>query len=341
MKSSYLKITSKEMAINETLKFSWGHIIAFVAIILISYVSFMGISYLTDGDFLMAGLGVVGIDVLLIVFFIGAQLMKGTDEKFKRKIIFERILLFAAPVVFCAVMIPYAHFWTVFDRRNDIQTTFSSSLNETKGMFDAYKSYADARIKNYDAKLAKDKVTQPSRQNRVNALKLQLVSDNFNNLKTASCQWIDRASKATVWNVFMLGNIHKIKEALEDWNKSLTEMSLKRMSDESKETSPFTSEDPSVIQANTDLSTLNDYYSSMKTPSWIAITSGAFLMLMLLLPYIIQNRNTKSKKRLIGSEESHFLTKKDQSLKVTTKNGETPDIKTVSDDDDDILSFRM
>ena len=38
---------------------------------------------------------------------------------------------------------------------------------------------------------------------------------------------------------------------------------------------------------------------------------------------------------------AHFLMKKDQSLKVTKKDGETPDIKTVSDDDDDILSFRM
>lgn len=292
------------MAINETLKFSWGHIIAFVAIILISYVSFMGISYLTDGDFLMAGLGVVGIDVLLIVFFIGAQLMKGTDEKFKRKIIFERILLFAAPVVFCAVMIPYAHFWTVFERRNEIQNTFSSSLNETKGMFDAYKSYADTRIKNYDAKLAKDKVTQPSRQNRVNALKLQLVSDNFNNLKTASCQWIDRASKATVWNVFMLGNIHKIKEALEDWNKSLTAMSQKRMSDEAQDATPFTDEDPSVVQANNDLSSLNRHYSNMQAPNWLAIVTGVLLLLMLLFPYVIQSRNTKSTYRLIGTEDA-------------------------------------
>lgn len=293
------------MAINETLKFSWGHIIAFVAIILISYVSFMGISYLTDGNFLFAGIGVVGIDVILIVFFIGAQLMKGTDEKFKRKIIYERILLFAAPIVFCAVMIPYSHFWTVFDRRDDIQTTFSSSLNETKGMFDAYKAYADARIKDYDQKLAKDKVSQPSRQNRVNALKLQLVSDNFSNLKTASCQWIDRASKATVWNVFMLGNIHKIKAALEDWNKSLTAMSQKRMSDEQQDVSPFTSEDPSVVQANKDLTNLNGHYSNMQSPTWLAIVTGVILMLMLFFPYVIQNRNTKSTYRLIGTEDTN------------------------------------
>ena len=103
------------MAINETLKFSWGHIIAFIALIFISYVSFMGITYLTDGDFLYAGLGVLIINLVLIIFFIIPQILKGTDEKFSRKIIFERILFFSAPVFFIAVMVPYAHFWTVFE----------------------------------------------------------------------------------------------------------------------------------------------------------------------------------------------------------------------------------
>ena len=293
------------MAINETLKFSWGHIIAFVAIILISYVSFMGISYLTDGNFLLAGLGVVGIDILIVLFFIGSQLMKGTDEKFKRKIVFERILLFAAPFVFCAVMIPYAHFWTVFDRRDNIENTFSSSLKETKGMFDSYKSYSDNRIKEYDSKLARDKVGQISRENKVKALKLQLVADNYVNLKKASCEWIDRASNATVWNVFMLGNIHKIKDALENWNRSLTTMSQKKMLDEAQGVLPFTSEDASVVQANKDLSSLNSLYSSMQAPTWIAIVSGVILMLMLLFPYVIQSRNTKSTYRLFGTEETN------------------------------------
>lgn len=88
------------MAINETLKFSWGHIIAFVALIIISYLSFMGITYLTNGNFLYAGIGVLIIDVLIILFFIIPQILKGTDEKFRRKIIFERILFFSAPIVF-------------------------------------------------------------------------------------------------------------------------------------------------------------------------------------------------------------------------------------------------
>ena len=40
---------------NETLKFSWGHIIAFLAIIFISYVCYMGNFYQKSADFKAAG----------------------------------------------------------------------------------------------------------------------------------------------------------------------------------------------------------------------------------------------------------------------------------------------
>lgn len=290
------------MAINEKLKFSWGHIIAFVAIIFISYVSFMGISYLTDGNFLWAGIGVAAIDFIIIVFFIGAQNMKGTDKKFNKRIVYERVLVLAAPFVFCAVMIPYAHFWTVFDRRVNIESTFSASIERTKDLFDSYKSYADIRIANYDMKLAKTESSKVSRENKVNALRLQLVSDNFDNLKNVALQWIDRASKATVWNIFMIGNIHKIKDALGSWNKQLTDMSQKIMSEEDRTTSPFTSEDPSVVQANQEISSLDEWYSTIATPNWRAVLTGIILLLMLLFPYFVQSRNTKNSYWLLGKK---------------------------------------
>lgn len=326
------------MAINETLKFSWGHIIAFVAIIFISYVSFMGISYLTDGDFLWAGIGVVLIDVLLVLFFIGAQLLKGTEEKFKKRVILERILVFTSPFIFCVVMIPYAHFWTVFERRGTIENTFSTSLRSTKQMFVSYNEYSDARIKVYDSALSKGRVSQTSRANKIQALKLQLVSDNFVSLKNEANQWIDRASSATVWNVFMIGNIHLVQNALTAWNSSLTLLSSKIMSDEPKGTKSFTDEDISVVTASTNLDTLTAQYRKMGAPTWIAICTALILLFMLYFPYVIQNRNTKSKKRLIGSEESSVSLRNKN--KKQSKSGEI-NTGITSDDDDDILSFKM
>lgn len=325
------------MAINETLKFSWGHIIAFVALIFISYVSFMGITYLTDGDFLYAGLGVLIINLILIVFFIIPQILKGADEKFSRKIIFERILFFAAPIFFIVAMVPYAHFWTVFENRTEIETTFSESIKTTKGMFDSYEVYANGRIKEYDKKLAQNKTNAVHRSNKVEALRLQIIADNYDALKELAIQWIDNSSGATVWNVFMIGNIKKIEKAIENWNHSLNNFSSKIMSDEPDGVESFSSSDPSVTTAKGNLNSLRSVYTTMGAPTMLSIGIVFLLYILLLFPYIIQSRNTKSTFRLIGSEGDSY-TPRPKKQRGTKKNDRPENDMTFSMDDNDSSS---
>ncbi len=293
------------MAFNQTLKFSWGHVIAFVAMIFISYVSFMGITYFTDGNFIVAGLGVIVVNLVLAVFFILPQILKGTDKKFKKKIVYERLLFFTAPFFFAVAMFAFAHFWTVFENRKKVETTFSSAITTTKGMFESYDIYASNRIKEYDNKLAKDKVSKISRTNAVEALKLQIWEANYDELKQSAFNWIDNASGATIWNVFMIGNRKKIEDAIEDWNASLTAFSSKIMTNELQTVKPFTSSDPSVIAAKMTLANVKGLYTSLGTaPTGKAVLTALVLYLLLMFPYIIQRRNTKSEFKLIG-KESH------------------------------------
>ena len=323
------------MAINETLKFSWGHIIAFIALIFISYVSFMGITYLIDGDFLYAGLGVLIINLILIVFFIIPQILKGTDEKFSRKIVFERILFFAAPIFFIVTMIPYAHFWTVFENRAEVESTFSESIRTTKGMFDSYEVYANKRIEEYDKKLAQNKIKAVRRSNKVEALRLQIIADNYDTLKESAIEWVDNASGATVWNVFMIGNIKKIEGAIKNWNLSLYKFSSKIMSDEPDGVRPFSSSDPSVTIAKENLNNLRSIYTTMSAPTVIAIGVGVLLYILLLFPYIIQSRNTKSTFRLIGSEGNSSISRR-KKTKKNDKMERSDDDMTFSMEDDSI-----
>lgn len=298
------------MAINETLKFSWGHIIAFIALIFISYVSFMGITYLTDGNFLYSGLGVLVIDLVLIAFFILPQILKGTERKFDSKIVFERILIFAAPLFYIGAMIPYSHFWTVFKNREQVETTFSESVSAAKEMFAAYELYAGNRIKEYDKKLARAKVKTLQRTNKVEALRLQILGENYDALKTAAVEWIDNAADATVWNVFMLGNIRQIEGAIENWNSELNVFSIKSLSDEPDDIKAFSVSDPSVVVAKDKLSSLRSVYMTMETPTVVAILTVLCLYLLLMFPYVIQRRNCKSTYRLIGSERGGSNTKR-------------------------------
>lgn len=307
------------MAINDTLKFSWGHIIAFLAMIFISYVSFMGLTYLTDGDFMIAGIGVVIIDVLLLSFFIGVQVTKSVEKKFAKRVIVERILLCLTPFVIYICMLPQNHFWTVYEQRQEIEAQFSTSIEQAKEMFDSYESYAAKRTEDYDRLLAKKKVLGASRANKIEALTLQIKSENFTNLKNTAIDWIDKATGATVWNVFMLANIKTINEAIGEWNYQLSQMTLNTMSDEG-DVDAFDSNSEVVSAVKSGLESLKSIYTVRRDTQsycWLIMVLCYF---MLLAPYLIQRRNTKSLYTLVGNKSSESKIEKIQRQYKARKN---------------------
>lgn len=84
------------------LKFSWAHILLFLAIIFIGYVTYVGITYKLDKGLTEPLWYTLGIVVLLLFWFFGVQQLKGVDNnyKFSRCILFERVLLISSPFVF-------------------------------------------------------------------------------------------------------------------------------------------------------------------------------------------------------------------------------------------------
>lgn len=297
------------MAINETLKFSWGHIFAFVAMIVGSYMTFMGITYFTDGNFLFAGIGVGILNLIIIALFIFPQILKATERKFAKIIKRERAIVIIAPIIYIVLMLPLSHFWTMFSERNTIETTFTDAIQMTKTIFVDYEEYAEERIAEYQStldslqtvqkkskkkKVRKNAISDLTKYNKVEALQLQLVGDNYNNLKTSALEWVGQASGTTVWNVFMIGNIKTIEKAVENWVASLEQMSSKVLADEGTGVVAYTSSEVVVTDINEAFKSIRKIYKTTQFPSVIALILIAVLYLMLMFPYLIQVRNTKS-----------------------------------------------
>ena len=230
---------------NQTLKFSWGHIIAFVALIIISYVTYMGDFYQNGGDFKSAAIKVCSIDIALLITFIGAQIYKGKDEKFDRSIIVERILICLCPIAFIGAMLPYNHFWTVFTKREMIESQFNKSIEKSRQMFVDYEQYSSDRIQRYESTLdnvIRNKAKNLSeyrkagfngsnddivKANYIETLKLQLLSENTDSLRRSALAWIDEANQgASVWNAFLVGNVENISNAIKSWNEIFQNLSL-------------------------------------------------------------------------------------------------------------------
>ncbi len=306
---------------NEKLQFSWGHIIAFLALIAVSYISFVGFTYLTNGNFTFALVGMGITDIVFILFFIGAQQMKASGVKMKSKIIWERIFIFGSPIVFIAGMISMSHFWTVKSQNDEIVSTFTTSINEARQLFSDYENYSNARIENYEKGLNRiiankesdkrtfieagfeDNKANIQKDNMVETLRLQLLSQNYDSLQNVAIKWIDKAGHgASTWNVFLLGNTREIKEALGNWENQLKSFSAKEMSNESITGTVDRFQSNGAKNAIAGIDSLTSSFTNQEFPTLGAIIYGLIVYFMLLFPYFLQDRHTKNIYRLTGSE---------------------------------------
>lgn len=298
---------------NEKLTFSWGHIVAALVLIAVSYFSFVGFFYLAKGDFYFALSGMILTLLFYILFFIGPQYLKASGVKMAKKIIWERILLFGSPLIFIAGMFSISHFWTVHNKQEEIVSSFKNSINNSKQLFKDYETYAQIRINNYDQGLTKiinEKNINPQlyknagftnendevqKANMVEALQLALLSQNYESLQKLSSQWIERANDdVSVWNVFLLGNSQEIKNAVENWKQQLTQFSEKQISNENKITDVETFTSNGAKLAIDGIDNLKETMAMKDSPIWWIWILGIVLYLLMLFPYFLQDRHSKS-----------------------------------------------
>lgn len=360
---------------NEQLKFSWGHIIAFLALIIISYFSFVGVTYLTDGDFTKASIAMVAIDIVIFIFFIGAQMMKATERKFARRIWVERFFIFGSPIIFIIAMLPYFHFWTVNSQDEVIVSNFTNAISASKQMFKDYDNYSSERIGNYSHMLDRvisNKSIHPEefiecgfsqgeesiqKENMVMTLRLQLLSENYDSLKNEAIKWINASNVgASTFNVFLLGNTKEIKNAIHEWNKQLVEFSNPKLQNEEfngyNEVIGFDMRSESLTSVDEGLDGLTAMFTRRGSPELISIITAILLYFALLFPYFLQDRHTKSQQRLIGMERGTISLPKtgknkgesfSGEIKIDNYEDDKPQ-KTSSnhqDDDDDYTPFTL
>lgn len=298
---------------NERLRFSWGHIIAFVALIMVSYTSFVGFTYLTNGSFVSGAIGMAATDLVFIFIFIGAQQLKASGVKMRKKIVWERILVFCSPLVFIVGMIAMSHFWTVQSQNDEVVVDFNNSLNSGKQIFNDYENYANARIDTYDKSLQKiiaERQSNPTnysragftpgiesiqKDNMVEVLRLQLLSTNYDSLRNLATTWMDKANNgASTFNVFLLGNTREIGEALVNWENQLREFTTKRLSNE-QILAPVKEFDSNAGSAAArQITDLGLRFTRQRIPTVAAVIFGIVIYLMMIFPYLIQDRHSKS-----------------------------------------------
>lgn len=306
---------------NKKLNFSWAHIIAFVAIIFYAYITFVGATYLFNCKFWLSGLVTFVLVAIIFFLFIGVQQIKGADEKFSKAIVWERILMVCTVLFYCASLHPFLHTWHVKNNQNAIETQFSSSIKASKQLFVEYEKYTEDRIANYSnmmdeiIKSRNDCVKfgfvtgreEKQKELRLQTLRLQLLSSNYDQLKEKACNWIESAdTKASIWNIFLIGNIDQIKSAVTEWESQLQSDSFsgKVLKDEEFEgknvVSKYDKENKYLEGTINGLDNLRSQFTMTGVPSKWGYLIALVCYFALILPYFIQPRSTKNWHRLFG-----------------------------------------
>lgn len=289
---------------HEKLKFSFGHILAFLALIFIGYITFTGVTYYTQGSYFIGGIVAVVIIVVLLILLFRLQLLKSVNAHFEEKVVHERATFTLLTAACLASFIPFSHFWSVKSHEDSIVASYKNSFNTSRQLFLNYDSYCEKRIATYDSILHHSTHSQVINDVLLKGLKMQLQPQKFLDLEEDFRSWLGRSEKgASIWNVFLVGNVNKLCESMAAWDTTMHQQSSIRIQGEPIATSaPFTRKQ----QIETSIFQLQDsipYYTAFHFPTGESWISGVMAFAMLYLPWGIQRRSPKSLVTFLGKRK--------------------------------------
>ena len=299
-----------------------AQVVAVVTAILVAYITFMGLVYLTRGKLELSALSALGIGFTWVMLGLRAQQMKGAENHFASNIVKERIALMALAVVLLVPAVPFCHFFTVAASERQVTRQFGDALAEVMPMFDEYDSIADQRIALYRKRMAGVKGSQSKnyskygfgkhregatddavdvmRGNMVQTLTTLLKPEAHDSLRHDAYRWVEKADAgASTWNVFLLGNTRLTAQAIDSWQKAMDSSLRQHLYNEAKtDTTGFVSAHAAIAMEK--LRLLTECCAAHAVPPFHAILLFLAAMAVMLFPYWLQTRHSKSWERLRG-----------------------------------------
>ena len=297
-----------------------GHIVAFVDVVFLCYFAFIGMVYIRGGQIVESAVAAGLAAAVLLALAISAQRCKGATAHFKRNIRLERVSIALLLLACMATAVPFVHFFNVWKNEKVVASLFEEAINGVGPMFDEYEQKADARIEAYEkaldkavAKKGKQQYTQMGftrhdygkpeggdqimRNNMAATLRNQLLPPQYTLLRKEALRWTANAADgATTLNVFLLGNTKEIANAVDSWQSSMEKMLATTLDNEPKKTAAknnsIGNQNAESIKAK--LKQVNEICQNSSGLPLGAVALAAISWALLLFPYWLQNRHSKS-----------------------------------------------
>jgi hypothetical protein len=298
---------------------------AVLAALVFSYYFYLGKSFILCANNAEAMLLSLGVFLLISVLAIALKRIKGIKGHFRLAINLERILLLATLAFIVFVFTTFSHYFYVKDQRQIISSVFINNVQQARAVYtdydaavqnrlDIYESALTLAIKYYETGINLDPFLNTYRfnpvgvdnsqqkLNKIQVMRNKLYPANINQFKEQDSLWMNEAEKvAKDWTpLLLLDKVQSIEARMNNRAAQLENVYEYRAQGEEIA-------NPNIKDPIRDINfkSLTARFQTQGTPTILAVVFGCILILFMLIPYLIQERNSKNEYSLFPKLIKH------------------------------------
>lgn len=274
-------------------RFNWAMVLALLAVLVFSYIAFLGMLYHETTSSKTPVWIAIGILVIVSLCCFGMCYGKAERNKFLGKSV--QIALGAVIfVVLVLAAIPFTNFLDVLGKSEDIKENVEEVFDYASNLDNRYAEYANSRIKDYENILSPEVemseesflTTRPKNEYdyvisvKSQALRRIILPESRRSIVEGRQQWLNDSKEMSLWNVATPDNLRKLRSVVSSWIDEYRTLSSNGFEDESFE--PFVEK-----EFSTSIDTCTAQFTHYHFPSIIAILITFIVFGIILLPYFL------------------------------------------------------
>lgn len=288
-------------------KFSLADVLTALAALIFGFVCFLSANFLTLGDTRQSIINAAVIAVVLGGLALAAKVLKRTSGRFKTCFVMEMItlLLFVGAAGYVATS-TFPHYFAVSGKKKEIQTKLRTGIIQAENMFAEYEKYAANRENLYREALktaVAGKQINPGEyeaygfdsnsiadekqiETKMFTIHADLFPSNFTEMKQVSSDWLVKSRNIVEkWKpIGIVGVVNEVEQNSNEWLKQLTELSLKRETNEQAKDFVYNLSFDDVKK---------DFNTLAGQPAPLSLGLAALAYAIMLLSYFVSKRHSR------------------------------------------------
>lgn len=299
-------------------KFNFSFTFSVMILLVFAYITFLGLVYWKGGDFVLPAcltIGLIAVVPLCVFIMCISRATRWKKIGTIGQVFFGLIIL----VTLLSAAFPFTNFLRVIHDSDNIYEKVGATCESALNLDKSYNEYVENRLEDYKANLeliSRGKRINPSQYQEclagahgnsdqekidglVKSLSNKLLPESTSKIVSERHEWLESAKKASVWNPLTPSNINKVDEQVNNYLANYVELSS--VTYKGEQAGVF-----SYSEFKSQLQDLTDTYQTLQSPSLIAIIISIVCFFIMLLPYLLTEKEIAGREDKSNNKKHHF-----------------------------------